>query len=136
MGLLSLYYMEHQDTIHIIILEGDAYMTKAGKYWILAIGMGLLGLAEAVSGFVLWLGFPTGGGGGGRGWGGGGGLGNLSFWELSKHTWIDIHDWVAVALVVLVIIHVILHWKWITRMAKALFKGQTKRLAPVSVKND
>ncbi|MBA7683259.1 hypothetical protein ES703_91620 [subsurface metagenome] len=111
-------------------------MSKAKKYWILAMGMAVFGLAQAVSGFVLWLGFPTGGGGGGRGWGGGGGLGNLTFWELSKHTWIDIHDWVAVALVVLVIIHLILHWKWIARMAKSMFKVTRKSLVPVSVRND
>jgi len=80
-------------------------MKKARTYWSLVIGMTVLGLAQAVTGFVLWLGFPTGGGGGGRGWGGGGGVGNLTFWELSKHTWIDIHDWVAVALVVIVIVH-------------------------------
>ena len=113
-------------------------MTKAGKYWILAVAMALLGLAEAVSGFVLWLAFPSGGGGGGggRGFGGGGGAGNLSFWELSKHTWIDIHDWVAVALVILVIIHVILHWKWIVRMAKVIFQRQPDKGAPILVEND
>ena len=111
-------------------------MTKAKKYLVLAVGMALLGLAEAVSGFVLWLGFPSGGGGGGGGHGLSGGLGNLTFWELSKHTWIDIHDWVAVALVALVVIHVILHWKWTVRMAKSLFRGAPKRLAPVPVKVD
>ena len=110
-------------------------MTKAKKYLVLAIGMALLGLAEAVSGFVLWLGFPSGGGGGG-GRGLGGGLGNLTFWELSKHTWIDIHDWVAVALVALVVIHMILHWKWTVRMAKSLFREIPKKLAPVPVKVD
>ena len=112
-------------------------MTKAKKFWVLAMSMALLGLAEAVSGFVLWLGFSAGGGGGGRGWGGGGGgLGNLTFWELSKHTWIDIHDWVAVALVVIVAVHVIIHWNWIIRMAKSLFRGTPKRLALVPVKTD
>ena len=95
----------------------------------------ILGLAEAVSGFVLWLGFPAGGVGGGRGFGGGGGISNLTFWELSKHTWIDIHDWVAVALVALVLLHVILHWKWMLRVAKYAFKGTPKQLAPVPVKN-
>jgi hypothetical protein len=109
-------------------------MTKAKSYWIMAMSMALLGLAEAVTGFVLWLGFPTGGGGGGRGWGGG--VGNVTFWELSKHTWIDIHDWVAVALVVLVAVHVILHWKWIVRMAKSLFRVKPQRLVPVTVKVD
>ena len=101
-------------------------MTKAGKYWVLAVIMGLLGLAEAVSGFVLWLALPGGGGGGGRG--PGGGLGDLTFWGLSRHTWIDLHDWVAVALVVLVVIHVALHWKWLVRMARSLFKEKPKKL--------
>ena len=108
-------------------------MKKAKTYFALAISMSLLGLAEVITGFVLWLGFPTGGGGDGRGWGGGGGLGNLTFWELSKHTWIDIHDWVAVAIVVLVMVHVILHWKWIVRMTKSLFRGVQERLVVASL---
>ena len=107
-------------------------VTKAVKYWFLAIIMALLGLVEAISGFVLWFGFPTGTGGGGRGYGGGG-IGSLTFWELSKHTWIDIHGWVAIALAVIVAIHVVLHWKWITRVASSLFRKKLDRLAPVLV---
>ena len=59
--------------------------------------------------------------------GGGQGTGQLAFWDLTKHTWIDIHDWVAVALTVLVVSHVVLHWKWIVRMAKSLAKGVSSR---------
>ena len=104
-------------------------MTKAKTYFVLAASIALLGLAEAISGFVLWLAFPSGGGaGGGRGWGGGGG-GEFTFWAISKHTWIDIHDWVAVALTVLVIVHVILHRKWIVRMVKSLLRGASQKLA-------
>ena len=64
----------------------------------------------------------------GRGWGGGGGS-ELTFWEISRHTWIDIHDWVAVALVVLVVVHVVLHWKWIFRMVKSLFRWVSPKVA-------
>jgi len=106
-------------------------MSKVKTFFALAVSMALLGLAQATSEFVLWLGFPSGGGGGGQGWRGGlggGGGGELTIWTISKHTWIDIHDWLAVALVVLVIIHVILHWKWIFRMTKSLLKGVSKRL--------
>ena len=95
-------------------------MTKAKTYFVLALSMAVCGLVEAISGFVLWLGFPA--GGGGRGWGGGLGGGELTFLELSKHAWIDIHDWVAVVLIAIVFVHVILHWKWIVRMARSLFK--------------
>ena len=109
-------------------------MTKAGKYWTLAIGMALLALVEAISGFVLWLGLPTGGAGGGRGWGGG--LGNLTFWGISRHTWTDNHDWVAVALIALVILHVALHWRWMVRVGKSLFKGNEEKLVPVPIRND
>ena len=109
-------------------------MTKARRYWVLAISIALLSLVEAMSGFVLWLGFPAREGGGGRGFGRG--LGNLTFWELSRHTWIDIHDWVAVALVILVSIHVILHWRWIVRVATSLFRGTPKILAQVPVKSN
>ena len=110
-------------------------MRKVNVYWGLVVSMALLSLVEAISGFVLWLRFPAGEGGGGRGLGGGGGgLGNLTFLELSKHTWIDIHDWVAVTLVVLVVVHVILHWKWIVRMAKSIFQGKPKMVTPVLVK--
>jgi hypothetical protein len=107
-------------------------MKKAGKYWILAAVMALLGIVEAVSGFVLWLAFPA--GGGGRGFGRG--TGNLTFWDISRHTWIDIHDWVAVALVVIVLVHVILHWKWIVTVAKTIFRGRMEKVAPVLIKND
>lgn len=103
-------------------------MKKANTYFGLAVTIGILAIVEAVSGFVLWLGFPQ-GGGGGRGWGGGLGGGQLTFWDISKYTWIDIHDWVAVALTILVIVHVVLHWKWIARMVKSLAKGVSNRLA-------
>ena len=110
-------------------------MTKAIRNWVLAIIMTALGLVEAITGFVLWLVLPGAGGGSGRGLGGGVGASNLTYWGLSRHTWINIHDWVAVALIVLVTIHVILHWKWIIRMVKIMFHGQTKEVVPVLVKN-
>ena len=101
-------------------------MKKAKTYFGLAVTIGFLAILEAVTGFVLWLGFPQ-GGGGGRGLGGGQGAEQLAFWDVSRHTWIDIHDWVAVALTVLVVLHVVLHWKWIVRMAKSLARGVSSR---------
>jgi len=91
-------------------------MRKAARNYIVFFIMVLLALFEVVSGFVLWLVLPRGGGGymGGRGV-----AAQATFlWE--RHTWIDLHNWVAVALVVMVVIHVILHWKWIVYMTKTL----------------
>jgi hypothetical protein len=108
-------------------------MTKAVKYWTLAIIMGVLGLAEAVTGFVLWLGFPAGGSGAGRLYGG---IGNLTYWGITKHTWIEIHDWVAVALVAIVVLHIVLHWKWLVRVGRHLTVNAFRKPVPVLVEKD
>ena len=92
-------------------------MRKSMKNYIVFILLSILGLLEAVSGFVLWLALPSGGG-----WRGSrfGGL-ESTFWSLSRHTWLDIHDRAAVAIVAVIIIHLVLHWKWIMYMTRKLF---------------
>lgn len=91
-------------------------MRKATKNYTLALVMALLALFQAISGFVLWLVLPT--GGGYRG--GFGTAGGTFLW--SRDGWISIHDWTAAALVVIVIIHIILHWGWIARMTRSYFR--------------
>ena len=77
--------------------------------------MFLLALFEVVSGFVLWFILPRGGGYRGGSWS----IAEASFlW--SRDTWIALHDWVGVALVVVVVLHLILHWRWIVFMTKRL----------------
>ena len=93
--------------------------------------MVFLGLIEAVTGFVLWFGFPDGGSGAGRLTGG---IRNLTFWEIPKYSWVEIHDWVALALFVIVLIHVVVHWKWLVRVAGSLVKKTPGELAPVPVR--
>ena len=99
-------------------------MKKSMKNYIVFVAMAVLGLVEAVSGFVLWLALD-----GGGGWRGGrlaGGVEN-TFWSLSRHTWLDIHDWAAVAIMAVIIIHLALHWKWMFYMTKKVF--QPRKLA-------
>jgi hypothetical protein len=75
-------------------------------------------LVEAVSGFVLWLALPNGSGGGrGRG-----GFGGESF-IFDRHTWLHIHDLFAVVLVLLIAVHVAMHWRWIVRTSRTLLRG-------------
>ena len=84
------------------------------KNFVLFILLFLSGLFHAISGFVLWIVLPH-----GQGYRGGRGLelvDNTFIWQ--RDTWIDLHDWTAVALVVLIIIHLILHWKWIWYMTR------------------
>jgi len=76
-------------------------------------------LVEVVSGFALWLTLANGSGGGrGRG----GGFGGETF-IFDRHTWLHIHDWFAVVLVLLIAVHVAVHWKWIVRTTRTLFRG-------------
>lgn len=37
----------------------------------------------------------------------------LTLWGLDRHQWGDIHFWLAVALLVTLVLHVVLHWRWI-----------------------
>jgi hypothetical protein len=85
---------------------------KKGTYlFSLVGGLLVLGLVEAVSGFILWFALPS--GGGRRG------LESL-YWGLSRHSWIAIHDWVAIALTAVVVIHLLLHWKWVVKMGRLM----------------
>ena len=91
-------------------------MKKWLQNYIVFALMLLLGLFQAVSGFLMWLVVPSGGYRGGRGIES---TEAISMWD--RHTWINLHDWVAVSLLVLVVIHIILHWKWIIYTTKKAF---------------
>jgi cytochrome b subunit of formate dehydrogenase len=78
----------------------------------LVIFLILAGLVEAVSGYILWFALPSGGGKKGL---------ELTYWGFTRHTWIDIHDWAAVALTVVVVIHLLIHWKWVIRMTRQVY---------------
>ena len=86
-------------------------MRKATRNYLIALVMALLAMVQAVSGFVLWLVMPH----GERGWVDGG----TFLW--SRDTWLTMHNRAALALTVIVIIHIIIHWGWIVRMTKSYF---------------
>ena len=90
-------------------------MRKATRNFYLAVVMFLLGLVEVVSGFILWLALP-----GGRGYMGGGGLASTASLLWSRDTWLGLHIWVGVAAVIMVVIHLVLHWRWIISVTKRL----------------
>ena len=94
-------------------------MKKSTRNYLVDLIMFLLALFEVVSGFVLWLILPKGGG-----YRGGGGLVVETTFLWSRDTWIAIHNWVGVALVVVVVIHLVLHWRWIVSMTKRLCRRQ------------
>lgn len=92
---------------------------KKGMYLFSLVSIMLFGgLIEMVSGFILWFVLPSGAGRGSQG---------LAYLGLTRHTWIDIHDWVAIALVVVVVIHIAIHWKWMVRMTRQIVGASHSR---------
>ncbi len=92
-------------------------------YWIV-VGAFLAFALEVFSGFVLWLAFETGPGfGGRRGLAGVEPPGRQEFMLISRQNWLNIHDWTAVALMVIVLFHLILHWRWIVNTSRRLLAG-------------
>jgi hypothetical protein len=37
----------------------------------------------------------------------------LSLWGLTRHQWGDVHFWIGLALLGVILLHVILHWQWV-----------------------
>lgn len=50
-------------------------------------------------------------------------------WNLSRHEWGLIHSWASVGLLVVIVVHVVLHWSWIVTMISRRF-SRTKKAAP------
>ena len=50
------------------------------------------------------------------------GGGGLTAWGWSRHEWGALHLWTAYALIVLVVIHLVLHWRWYWSMTGVRLK--------------
>ena len=72
--------------------------------------------ALVTTGVILRWVLPPGSGGGGGGWRGGRSAAHSAskqLMDLSRHEWGDVHLWIAIALVGLIIVHLVLHWGWL-----------------------
>lgn len=74
----------------------------------------LVMVALASTGLTLAYGLPP--GTGGRH---GGGRGVLTLLGRSRHEWGDVHFHLAIALLVLVVLHLVLHWRWVANLLRA-----------------
>lgn len=74
------------------------------------------------TGYVMRYILPPGTGGLGRELHGGSGQGIhvKELWSMTRHEWSNIHFYLAVIFVILMIVHIILHWKWITYYVKSV----------------
>jgi len=70
--------------------------------------MALAFIITSISGLILFFFLPEGLGRGN----------STDFLGLVRHDWGLIHNWSGIVMVVLVLIHLVLHWKWIVCMTK------------------
>jgi len=94
-------------------------MKQRPNAWINIVGFAA-GIVSAVSGIVLWL-MPSGGYQGGRG-----AAARPTALGLSRDLWNDLHLWGSIALVVVVLVHLAVHWCWIKKLPKILSKPRKR----------
>jgi len=85
----------------------------------------LLGLT--ITGFLMRYVLPPGTSGVGRTLHGGSGRGVQAqqLWSMARHEWGNIHFYLAVVFVALMITHIILHWTWIKCYVKSVVSRRT-----------
>ncbi|MEA3342655.1 MAG: DUF4405 domain-containing protein [archaeon] len=98
-------------------------MNKAKMNYFVDILMGFSFLITAVTGLILFF-FLPGGVSHGR---------YQLFMEITKGTWLTVHNWAGIVIIILVIIHFILHWNWMVDMTKNLFKKESRSTSHANV---
>ena len=94
--------------------------TQTRNNWLIDTGLFISALAASISG-IYFLFLPSNGYQGGR-----------NPWHniqilFARHTWDDLHTWTGVAMIAIALIHLVIHWKWVTNMTRRMFKELTGR---------
>lgn len=83
-------------------------MRKAMRNYWLDVTMGLLALVLVLSALMLWVVLPQG-------------------YFAIRLLWLGIHKWTGLALTVAVLLHVVLHWNWLSQMTKRVWGRRLSR---------
>jgi hypothetical protein len=90
-------------------------------------GFGVL-LCLAGTGVILHFVLPSGTGGLGRELHGGRGREHIrELLGMGRHDWGDIHLWLGIIFIALMVAHLVLHWKWVKCYIASLFGGGAKQ---------
>lgn len=84
-------------------------MRKASMHYVLDIIEGLILLLLVVSGFTLWFALPE-----------GSEAGKTVIYD--RHTWVQIHQWSAIGLLIFFSTHVLTHWSWLSYMTRSYIR--------------
>jgi cytochrome b subunit of formate dehydrogenase len=88
------------------------------NYWIDVLLIVCL-IFVAVSGMVIYFAFVSGEPGQGR---------NLTFLGTTKGDWIPWHNYFGLAMIVLMLLHLILHFGWLKRMTVVIFNSKHQQI--------
>jgi hypothetical protein len=118
LGIIILHIVLHWKWIISLTRKFRDYINwpiikvKAIEQYIAALLLFILFILDCLSGFIIWLVLPRGALdyenmliGLGR-----------TFWGLQRNIWVDIHAWLAVAIISIIIIHIVLNWRWVLNM--------------------
>ncbi len=56
-----------------------------------------------------------------------------ALWGLDRHGWGHVHFWIAIAFCVATVVHVVLHWGWITCVVRWDTRGRSKGRAVLAL---
>ena len=88
-------------------------MRKATMHYVLDGIEGTILLLMVVSGAVLWFALPE-----------GSPAGKTVLFD--RRTWVELHHWLAVGLLVFFSTHILTHWTWLSYMTKSYLKRLKK----------
>ncbi|MCL4222393.1 MAG: DUF4405 domain-containing protein [Phycisphaerales bacterium] len=98
-------------------------MQRASINYIVDLLTFLAMLGIAGTGLIMKFALPPGSGGAG-----------LALWSLGRHDWGSIHFWCTVALAVLLVLHLYLHWSWVCVLTNRLMHPFRKVAPPTKGK--
>jgi hypothetical protein len=49
-----------------------------------------------------------------------------ALWRLTRHQWGDLHFWLSLAAVAIVLLHLALHWKWVVSIVRGWIAGSSQ----------
>lgn len=105
-----------------IILRQKAILER----YIAVITLFILAAFQGLSGCVLWLIMPR-------------GVGDLTlakagigrtFWGLQRNIWVDLHAWIAALMVAIIVVHLIIHWRWIVNVTTGKLRPNKVKATP------
>jgi len=92
-------------------------MGKSKTNYFVDLLMLIFFVINAITGLIIFFFLPT-------------GVKRGSYQEflgIIKQNWVHLHNWSGLILLLLVVIHLILHWNWIVSMTKSLIQKKNKK---------